>query len=148
MAQHRAGWRAFEVVERQYPEVPLPGMPLPVVLLDPPPDPPWFIMPRPLLLFGVPPEVELEHPTRLTATSELRQTTRNAVRVRFCIGSSVRCWVLVPAVGNELLWTVAPAPIVLPLLGLLTGTVLGGLVRSLPIIAMIVIVLRILEGRR
>lgn len=47
-----------------------------------------------------------------------------------------------------MLWTIALILIVLWLLGLVTGTTLGGLVHLLLVIAIIVIVVQFLQGRR
>ncbi len=47
-----------------------------------------------------------------------------------------------------MLWTIAVILIVLWLLGLLTGTTLGGFVHALLVIALIVIVVQFLQGRR
>jgi hypothetical protein len=49
---------------------------------------------------------------------------------------------------STMLWTIALILIVLWLLGLVTGTTLGGLVHLLLVIAIIVIVVQFLQGRR
>lgn len=47
-----------------------------------------------------------------------------------------------------MLWTIFGILVVLWLLGLVTGTTLGGLVHVLLVIAVIVLVINILQGRR
>lgn len=47
-----------------------------------------------------------------------------------------------------MLWTIALVLIVLWLLGLLTSYTMGGLIHALLVIALIVIVIRVIQGRR
>lgn len=47
-----------------------------------------------------------------------------------------------------MLWTIAVVLIVLWLLGLMTSYTLGGFIHVLLVIALIVVVLRLLQGRR
>ena len=47
-----------------------------------------------------------------------------------------------------MLWTIAVILLVLWLLGLITGTTFGGLVHVLIVIAIIVVVIQLLQGRR
>lgn len=47
-----------------------------------------------------------------------------------------------------MLWTIAVILLVLWLLGLITGTTLGGFVHVLIILAIIVVVIRLIQGRR
>jgi hypothetical protein len=47
-----------------------------------------------------------------------------------------------------MLWTIFVILLVLWLLGLLTGTTFGGLVHALIVIAIIVLVVQLLQGRR
>ena len=47
-----------------------------------------------------------------------------------------------------MLWTIAVILIVLWLLGLLTSYTMGGLIHALLVIAIIVVVLRLIQGRR
>jgi hypothetical protein len=47
-----------------------------------------------------------------------------------------------------MLWTIAVILIVLWLLGLLTSYTMGGLIHALLVIAIIIVVVRLLQGRR
>ena len=47
-----------------------------------------------------------------------------------------------------MLWTICVVLIVLWLLGLVTGTTMGGLVHVLLVIAIIVVLVRVISGRR
>jgi len=47
-----------------------------------------------------------------------------------------------------MLWTICVILIILWLLGLVTGTTMGGLVHVLLVIAIIVILVRVISGRR
>ena len=47
-----------------------------------------------------------------------------------------------------MLWTICAVLIVLWLLGLVTGTTMGGLIHFLLVIAIIVLLVRIISGRR
>jgi len=47
-----------------------------------------------------------------------------------------------------MLWTIAVILLVLWLLGLITGTTFGGLVHILIVVAIIVVVIQLLQGRR
>lgn len=47
-----------------------------------------------------------------------------------------------------MLWTIAVILFVLWLLGLITSYTLGGFIHVLPVIAIIVIILRLISGRR
>jgi hypothetical protein len=47
-----------------------------------------------------------------------------------------------------MLWTIAVILLVLWLLGLVTGYTLGGLIHVLLVIAVIVVIVRIIQGRR
>jgi hypothetical protein len=47
-----------------------------------------------------------------------------------------------------MLETVAVVLVILWLLGLLTGTTAGGLIHALLVIALVVVVLRVIQGRR
>ena len=47
-----------------------------------------------------------------------------------------------------MLWTIAIVLLVLWLLGLLTATTMGGLVHVLLIVALILVVVRLIQGRR
>ncbi len=47
-----------------------------------------------------------------------------------------------------MLWTICAVLIVLWLLGLVTGTTMGGLIHILLVIAIIVLLVRIISGRR
>ncbi len=47
-----------------------------------------------------------------------------------------------------MLWTIAVVLLILWLLGLLTATTMGGLVHVLLIVALILVVVRLLQGRR
>ena len=47
-----------------------------------------------------------------------------------------------------MLWTIAVILLVLWLLGLVTGTTFGGLVHILIVVAIIVVVIQLLQGRR
>jgi hypothetical protein len=47
-----------------------------------------------------------------------------------------------------MLWTIAVILLVLWLLGLVTGYTLGGLIHILLVIAVIVVIVRIIQGRR
>jgi hypothetical protein len=47
-----------------------------------------------------------------------------------------------------MLWTIAVVLLILWLLGLLTATTMGGFVHVLLIIALILVVVRLLQGRR
>jgi hypothetical protein len=47
-----------------------------------------------------------------------------------------------------MLWTIAVILLVLWLLGLVTGTTLGGFIHILLVIAVIVVIVRIIQGRR
>jgi hypothetical protein len=47
-----------------------------------------------------------------------------------------------------MLWTIAVILLVLWLLGLVTGTTLGGFIHVLLVIAVIVVIVRIIQGRR
>ena len=50
--------------------------------------------------------------------------------------------------GLLMLWTIAVILLVLWLLGLITGYTLGGLIHILLVIAVIVVIVRIIQGRR
>lgn len=50
--------------------------------------------------------------------------------------------------GQEVLWTIAVVLIVLWLLGLVTSYTLGGFIHVLLVIALIVMILRLIQGRR
>lgn len=47
-----------------------------------------------------------------------------------------------------MLWTICVILIVLWLLGLVTGTTMGGLIHILLVIAIVVVLVRIIQGRR
>lgn len=47
-----------------------------------------------------------------------------------------------------MLWTIAVVLIVLWLLGLLTSYTMGGLIHALLVIAIIVVLIRVIQGRR
>jgi hypothetical protein len=47
-----------------------------------------------------------------------------------------------------MLWTIAVILLVLWLLGLVTGYTLGGLIHILLVIAVIVVIVRVIQGRR
>ena len=47
-----------------------------------------------------------------------------------------------------MLWTIAVVLLILWLLGLLTATTMGGLVHVLLIVALILVVVRLIQGRR
>ena len=47
-----------------------------------------------------------------------------------------------------MLWTIAVILLVLWLLGLVTGTTFGGLIHILLVIAVIVLIVRLIQGRR
>jgi uncharacterized membrane protein YtjA (UPF0391 family) len=49
---------------------------------------------------------------------------------------------------NNMLWTIAVILVVLWLVGMLTSTTLGGIIHILLVIAVIVIVVRLLQGRK
>ena len=50
--------------------------------------------------------------------------------------------------GNCMLWTLCVVLIILWLLGLVTGTTIGGLIHVLLVIAIIVVLVRIISGRK
>jgi hypothetical protein len=50
--------------------------------------------------------------------------------------------------GRTMLWTIAVILIVLWLLGLLTSYTMGGLIHALLVIAIIVVAIRLIQGRR
>lgn len=50
--------------------------------------------------------------------------------------------------GEKMLWTVAVILIVLWLLGLVTSTTMGGLIHALLVIAIIVVLVGVIQGRR
>jgi hypothetical protein len=49
---------------------------------------------------------------------------------------------------NHMLWTICVVLIILWLLGLVTGTTMGGLVHILLVIAIIVVLVRVITGRK
>lgn len=50
--------------------------------------------------------------------------------------------------GKSMLWTICVVLIILWLLGLVTGTTMGGLIHVLLVIAIIVLLVRIISGRK
>jgi hypothetical protein len=50
--------------------------------------------------------------------------------------------------GKFMLWTICVVLIILWLLGLVTGTTMGGLIHILLVIAIIVVLVRIITGRK
>jgi hypothetical protein len=50
--------------------------------------------------------------------------------------------------GNHMLWTICVILIVLWLLGLVTGTTMGGLIHILLVIAIIVVLVRVISGKK
>jgi hypothetical protein len=50
--------------------------------------------------------------------------------------------------GNRMLWTICVVLIILWLLGLVTGTTMGGLIHVLLVIAIIVVLVRIITGKK
>ena len=50
--------------------------------------------------------------------------------------------------GNCMLWTLCVVLIILWLLGLVTSTTMGGLVHVLLVIAIVVVLLRVISGRK
>jgi hypothetical protein len=50
--------------------------------------------------------------------------------------------------GWEMLWTIFVILLVLWLLGLVTGTTLGGFIHVLLVIAIVVVLIRVISGRR
>jgi hypothetical protein len=50
--------------------------------------------------------------------------------------------------GGDMLWTLAVILVILWLLGLLTSYTLGGFIHILLVIALIVVVVRLVQGRR
>jgi hypothetical protein len=50
--------------------------------------------------------------------------------------------------GIDMLWTICVILIILWLLGLVTGTTIGGLIHVLLVIAIIVVLVRVISGRK
>lgn len=50
--------------------------------------------------------------------------------------------------GNKMLWTIAVILLILWLLGLISGYAMGGFIHVLLVIAIVVVVLRVIQGRR
>ena len=53
-----------------------------------------------------------------------------------------------PETENVMLWTIALILVVLWLLGLVTSTTIGGLIHVLLVLAVIVVLIRLIQGRR
>jgi hypothetical protein len=53
-----------------------------------------------------------------------------------------------PETGNTMLYTIAVVLLILWLLGLVTSTTLGGFIHVLLVIAVVVILLRVISGRK